>query len=193
MGIAALLLPPVVWTQGSLAAGVNATLPFAQPVHAGREDTTANQITPNGGFQFPSLSVPALERYLREHATGERWLLAVQSAGPAEELIIPSGLSVMAIGGFVGADPIQSAADLQQRVRNGEVRYFLLSVTPAGVIPDLFGDTDVISWIPRRCAAVPSQVWERGAMEDTAEPGTQAFPGGPTAADFQLFDCAGLG
>ena len=191
-GIVALLLAPMVWTQGSLAAGVNATLPFAQPVHAGREDTTANQITPNGGFQFPSLSVPALERYLREHLAGERWLLAVQSAGPAEEIIIPSGLPVMAIGGFTGSDPIASASDLQQRVRNGEVRYFLLSVTPAGVIPGLFGDTDVVSWIPRRCAALPSQVWERGAVEDTAEPGTQAFPGGPTAADFQLFDCAGI-
>jgi 4-amino-4-deoxy-L-arabinose transferase-like glycosyltransferase len=191
-GIAALLLPPLAWTQGSLAAGVNATLPFAQPIHAGRAGTIVNQITPNGGFQFPSLSVPALETFLREHAAGERWLLAVQSAAPAEEVIIPSGLPVMAIGGFIGSDPIESARDLQDRVRNGEVRYFLISVVPGGVVPGLFGDTDVVSWIPERCAEVPNQVWEGRSPEDTAEPGTQAFPGGPTAANFQLFDCAGL-
>ena len=191
-GICAVLAPPVVWTQGSLASGVNATLPFAQPVRAGGSGTTANQITPNGGFQFPSLSVPALARYLREHAAGERWFLAVQSAGPAEEVIIPTGLPVMAIGGFIGSDPIETVGQLQDRVRTGQVRYFLISVVPGGVVPGLFGDTKVVSWIPQRCAVVPEQVWEGRAPADTAPPGTQAFPGGPTAANFKLFDCGGF-
>ena len=191
-GMVALLIPPLAWTQGSLAAGVNATLPFAQPVHAGRLRATVNQITPNGGVQFPSLSVAALVRFLRANASGERWLLAVQSAAPAEEVIIPSGLPVMTIGGFIGSDPIESQAELQARIRDGQVRYFLLSVVPGGVVPALFGDTAVVSWIPGRCARVAAQVWEGSAAHDTAAPGTQAFPGGPTAANFQLFDCEGL-
>jgi 4-amino-4-deoxy-L-arabinose transferase-like glycosyltransferase len=189
----ALLLAPTMWTLGSLRAGVSGPLPFAQPERNTVSSSTGNQITPNGGFQFPSISVPSLTAYLREHRAGERWDLAVQSAGPAEELIISSGESVMAIGGFVGSDPIETAGRLRQRVRDGELRYFLLATrVGGGLIPGLFGLGDTTAWVGDRCPVVSTDVWEHGAVEDTAKPGTQAFPGGPTAAAFQLYDCKGF-
>ena len=191
--VAALLIAPIVWTVGSLRSGVNGPLPFAQPVRNRVSASTGNQITPNGGFQFPSISVASLVAYLEPHRAGERWDLAVQSAGPAEELIITSGQSVMAIGGFVGSDPIATADQLRAFVRNGELRYFLLSTgSGGGLIPGLLGLADNTTWVADGCRVVSSDVWEHGASQDTARPGTQAFPGGPTAAAFQLYDCRGF-
>ncbi|MCU1399826.1 MAG: glycosyltransferase family 39 protein [Acidimicrobiales bacterium] len=190
--VVAVLLAPAMWTQGSLQAGVSGPLPFAHPVRIPSGVPTANRITPNGGFEFPSISVPSLDTFLSEHNTGERWDVAVQSAGPAEELIISSGEPVMAIGGFVGSDPIQSEAQLQEKVRDRELRYFLISSSSRGLIAGLFGNLESVTWVVKRCAIVSSDVWEHHAKEDTAEPGTQAFPGGPTASTFTLFDCKGV-
>ncbi|MCU1391835.1 MAG: glycosyltransferase family 39 protein [Ilumatobacteraceae bacterium] len=186
---AAILLAPAVWTQGSLAAGVSGPLPFAAPVGLRRAATTANHITPNGGFQFPSFNVPSLVHYLRNHNGGERWDLAVESAGSAEELIISAGVSVMSIGGFIGSDPIQTLAQIQQRVKDGQLRYFLVSAEPRGLLPGLFDNLPAIGWVGRQCQVISSDVWEHGVDEDTAKPGTLAFPGGPTAARFSLYDC----
>ena len=188
--VAAVLLAPAMWTQGSLQAGVSGPLPYAQPLSIGAGVTTGNQITPNGGFQFPSISVPSLISFLRTHRDGERWAVAVESAAPAEEIIIASGEPVMAVGGFIGTDPIISSRGLQEKVRDGDVRYFFLS--PAGgLMPGLSRGADSLAWVTRACVTVPVAEWDGGAGEDTARPGTQAFPGGPTAAAFQLYDCKG--
>jgi 4-amino-4-deoxy-L-arabinose transferase-like glycosyltransferase len=189
--MAAILLAPAMWTQGSVQAGVSGPLPFAAPQPVDLSVLTGNGITPNGGLQFPSTSVPALIRYLRAHRGNERWMVAVQSAAPAEELIIPSGEPVMAVGGFVGSDPILTEQQLRQLVRDGGVRYFFMTVTAGGGIPGLFGNTAAVGWIPRLCTTIPVDVWQRGAGVNTAAPGTRAFPGGPTASTFTLYDCKG--
>lgn len=188
--IVAVLLAPAMWTQGSLQAGVSGPLPYAQPLSIGAGVTTANQITPNGGFQYPSISVPSLIEYLRAHRNGERWAVAVESAAPAEEIIIAGGDPVMAVGGFIGTDPIISSTGLRAKVRDGEVRYFLLP-PGGGLMPGLLRGVGSLSWVTRDCTVVPVADWEHGAGEDTAKPGTPAFPGGPTATAFQLYDCRG--
>ncbi len=187
----AMLLAPTMWTQGSLQAGVSGAVPFAHPLVAELIARTGNEITPNGGFEFPSISVPSLVAYLRAHRDGTRWAVAVQSAAPAEEIIIPSGEPVMAVGGFIGSDPIVTPDQLRQRVRDGEVRYFFLSATAGGLIPSLLRSDVPIAWVIKECAVVPVSDWGRNVVEDTARPGTQAFPGGPLAAAFQLYDCKG--
>ena len=58
-------------------------------------------------------------------------------------------------------------------------------------MPGLSRGADSLAWVTRVCVTVPVAEWEGGAGEDTARPGTQAFPGGPTAAAFQLYDCKG--
>lgn len=190
VAIAAVLLAPAMWTQGSLQAGVSGPLPYAQPLSIGAGVATANRITPNGGFQYPSISVPSLIDYLRAHRSGERWVVAVESAAPAEEIIIAGGDPVMAVGGFVGTDPIIGSTGLREKVRNGELRYFLLP-PDGGFMLGLSRGESSMAWVARDCAMVPTAGWERGAGEDTAKPGTPAFPGGPTATAFQLYDCKG--
>ena len=97
----------------------------------------------------------------------------------------------MAVGGFIGSDPIATSEQLRQKVRDGEVRYFFLSATAGGLIPSLLRSDVPVAWVIKECAVVPVSGWGRDVVEDTARPGTQAFPGGPMAAAFQLYDCKG--
>jgi hypothetical protein len=188
---AAMLLAPAVWTQGSVAAGFEGALPYAHPQITGVVAPTRNGIVPNGGFVFPSISVTALVAYLRANSDGERWAVAVPSAAAAEEVIITSGLSVMSIGGFLGTDPITSVAALQQRVRVGQLRYFLLSTTFAGLGFGGLETSEKTSWVAKTCLTVPAAQWQGGAPNDTAATGTNAFTGGPQAAGYNLYDCRG--
>ena len=188
---AALLLLPAIWVQGSLAAGVSGALPYANPKPTGSTAPTGNDITPNGGFQFPSISVRSLVAYLRTQQDHERWIVAVPSAAPAEEIIITSGESVMAIGGFIGSDPIVAVGELERLVHDGKLRFFLLSASPSGVgLLGIFA-TVKTSWVSAACRAVDRSDWQKSAVNDTAKPGVRAFVGGPTAAVFELYDCKG--
>jgi 4-amino-4-deoxy-L-arabinose transferase-like glycosyltransferase len=73
-------------------------------------------------------------RWLRENnAPGVRWHLATASAANGSPLVAGYGLSVMALGGFSGRDPILAPAEFGDLVARGEVRYvFAPNAAPAG-------------------------------------------------------------
>ena len=191
--VGAIVIAIRVWVRGAARRQVDRRTAIGLTIASVFAALLAPAMWTQGSLQFPSISVPSLVSYLRDHNHGERWDVAVESACPAEELIISSGEPVMAIGGFIGSDPIEPVGRLQQRVRDGEVRYFLMSAEPGGLIPALLGNVDSIAWIDQRCRVVPSDVWEHDSTEDTAKPGTRAFPGGPVASAFKLYDCTGAG
>ena len=64
--------------------------------------------------------------YLEKHQGTTRFLLAVNSSMQADPHIIRTGKAVMALGGFTGSDKILTRTQLQQLVKNGTVRYFLV-------------------------------------------------------------------
>lgn len=65
--------------------------------------------------------------YLEKNNTGEKYLFAVSSATSAQSYIIKTGKAVMAMGGFSGSDPILTVEKLEKLVKNGEVKYFMIS------------------------------------------------------------------
>jgi 4-amino-4-deoxy-L-arabinose transferase-like glycosyltransferase len=75
--------------------------------------------------------------WLEAHRHGATYLVAVDGATPAEDLIIASGQPVMAMGGFSGTDPAPTLAQFEQLVRAGAVRYVL--VPASGGRPGGFG------------------------------------------------------
>jgi 4-amino-4-deoxy-L-arabinose transferase-like glycosyltransferase len=118
-GLSALLLTPAAWALSETANPVlNSTLPQAGP-RAGAAATTFGSAASNGD--------PALARFLLDRRRGERWDLVVSSAQSASGLIADEGLSVMALGGFMGNDPSTSPAAFADRVAAGEVRFVLVS------------------------------------------------------------------
>ncbi|MBL8775152.1 MAG: glycosyltransferase family 39 protein [Acidimicrobiales bacterium] len=119
VGLAALLVSPAAWAVSETANPVlNSTLPQAGP----REGTA--------GSSFGSASSngdPELAAWLEAHTDGETWALVVGSAQTASGLIADQGVSVMALGGFMGTDQTLTVADFADLVDSGAVRYVLVS------------------------------------------------------------------
>ena len=122
-----LVLAPFAWTRASLAAGLNAGLPYANPDGASRRA---------GGPGSIGSVDSALVAYLKANRHGERFLVATSSAMSAEALVIETGQAVMALGGFSGRDPILTNDKLRTKITKGEVRFFTFG---AGGGPGGFG------------------------------------------------------
>jgi 4-amino-4-deoxy-L-arabinose transferase-like glycosyltransferase len=86
----------------------------------GRDGTSGG---PGGGEQVNA----QLLRYLEHHQGKAKYLVATTSAGSAESYILATGKPVMALGGFTGNDPILTVKQLAALVKQGTVRYFLVS------------------------------------------------------------------
>jgi 4-amino-4-deoxy-L-arabinose transferase-like glycosyltransferase len=123
----------------------------------GGGDTTANS---------------GLLSYLEKHQGTTKFLVATSNASTAESYILSTGKPVMAMGGFLGSDPILNAAKVANLVKNGTVRYFLLpsavgsggatfgfppTVRAGGFGGGRFGaNSGVTTWVQQHCTVVPS-------------------------------------
>ena len=115
--LAVLLFSPTAWGASETANTVmNATLPQAGP-RRGIASTTFGSALSNGD--------PALAQWLEEHGQGLTWQLVTSTAQQASGLMADQGLSVMAIGGFMGTDPSTNTRAIGRMIADGEIRYFL--------------------------------------------------------------------
>ncbi len=115
--VAAALVLPASWSLGEATAPVlNATLPQAGP-RTGTAGSTFGSASSNGD--------PALAAFLVDHRDGETWDLAVSSAQVGSGLMADQGLSVMALGGFMGTDRAATVESFAADVAAGRVRYVL--------------------------------------------------------------------
>src|SRR5579885_2713319 len=71
-----------------------------------------------------------LVSYLESHRGHARFLVATLTAMQAAPIILDTGQPVMALGGFMGRDPILTPNALAQEVERGQVRFFLLPANP---------------------------------------------------------------
>lgn len=58
-------------------------------------------------------------------ASGTKWSAIVSGASQAASLELASNTSVIALGGWNGADPYPTLAQFQDMVANGEIGYFV--------------------------------------------------------------------
>ena len=111
-------MTPAAWALSETSnATLNATLPQAGP----RVGSAAGTF---GGGQFAGSQNTSLADFLRAESTGERWDLVVSNAMSASNLIATDDISVMALGGFIGTDPVSTVASIADLVDKGEVRFF---------------------------------------------------------------------
>ncbi len=105
----------------------------------------------NGGESSSKNS--KLIKFLDSHISNEKYALVVSSSATAEDIIIESGKSVMALGGFSGSDKILSLSEFKQMVKKGEVRYVLTG----GMGKD---SQDIMNWIQKNGKAVSTTEWK---------------------------------
>jgi 4-amino-4-deoxy-L-arabinose transferase-like glycosyltransferase len=98
--------------------------------------------------------------YVSAHRDGASYLMAVTSWTEASPYILGTGQEVMPMGGFSGSVPEPTLARVQQLVRGGQLKFFLLSSSAAGGFGARAGGsataTAIEAWVKSACAVVPA-------------------------------------
>lgn len=95
--------------------------------------------------------------YLREHNTGETYLFATTDYNQAAPYIIDENEAVITLGGFSGSDPVYTPEKLEQLVKSGQVKYFMV-----GGMGGRGGSSDIGDWIKEHGTEIPTSEWKTG-------------------------------
>ncbi|HLY66542.1 MAG TPA: hypothetical protein VKU60_13490, partial [Chloroflexota bacterium] len=126
VGIAALLAPLATWGGISVFRQQNSADLSAGPSQGSFGRFQAGR-APRPGAGFDGQTSQALIDYLEANRGSTRYLVGVTNANAAAPIILATGQPVMALGGFIGRDPILSPDQLAAEVDAGTIRYFLVS------------------------------------------------------------------
>lgn len=103
-----------------------------------------------------------IDRYLIAHRNGAEFIAATDSWRTAQPYIMATGQAFMPMGGFEGSTPSPTLAQAQRLVRDGRLRYFLLTAegSPQGITA-LFGGgasatSAAVAWVKTACMEVPA-------------------------------------
>jgi 4-amino-4-deoxy-L-arabinose transferase-like glycosyltransferase len=94
----------------------------------------------------------ALISYLQKNQGTATWLVAVSSAQSASSIILQTGESVIAMGGFSGSDPAMTVAKLKQYIAEGKLKYVLVTSDNRG---DSTAST-ITTWLKSNATVVSS-------------------------------------
>ncbi|WML34807.1 glycosyltransferase family 39 protein [Clostridium sp. OS1-26] len=173
------LVTPLIGASTPISHKLSAVTPSA-----GLELLSSGQRNNFGGGSGPNNNNTKLIEFLKSHKTNEKYLLVVSSAGSAQDIIVNTGESVMALGGFSGSDKILTLDQFKELVKKGEVRYVL-----TGGMGGRGSDEDIMSWVQKNGTIVPESEW-KDSNEGTNKDSNlvrQNF-GGPGGNSGQLYD-----
>lgn len=168
-----LLLTPVYWSATPLLYGGNSVLPESGP---------QLKSPTNGGNMFSSEVDTGLLSYLRKHNTGEEYLFATLTTVTAAPYIIHENESVMAMGGFNGTDPIVTVSKLKKLVKEGKVKYFLLTGNNSG-------NSELVSWIKKNGKEISADKYSSSTgSSNSSLQGMRGGPGGESQQTLYLVE-----
>lgn len=144
----ALLIAPTVWAGIPVIQNSAAQLPSAGP----------SQVR---GFGGPPGGNPgnsgnaSLVHYLEANQGSATYLVAVPSSQSSDSLILATNKPVMALGGFMGSDPILTSDQFAKLVARGAVHFALVSTSGPGGGQQ----SGVVQWIEQHGTVVPTSQW----------------------------------
>jgi 4-amino-4-deoxy-L-arabinose transferase-like glycosyltransferase len=215
IGFAALLVGPVFWSLACLTRPLNATMPAGGPSRfAGRFPGRPGG-PPPFAFEARAERNSRLIAFLRANHHGERMFVAAPASMTVAPIIIETGEPAVALGGFMGGDPIVTREDFAHMVEEGQVRFVLIGgpggrfgrgrnrqpgpppalpggAAPPGGMPDPPATNEVMDWVRAHGKEVDRRLWQ---PEEPAE-GTDPDAGtdgrrfrGPWRGMERLYDC----
>ena len=121
-------------------------------------------------------SEKAIYDYVSAHRDGASYLFAVSSWETASPYIEATGQEVMPMGGFSGSVPEPTLAHVEQLVKSGQLKFFLLDGTGTGGGFGSRGGTGstvsaIESWVENTCSTVPASDYS-GTSTTTGTGGT---------------------
>jgi 4-amino-4-deoxy-L-arabinose transferase-like glycosyltransferase len=171
IGIFGLLIIPAVWSYTPNMSGYSAQMPSAGSssdnmstfmqngqVNRSNQDNlinqsgSANRLSGKYGLGSENNSDTKLIDFLVKNNTGEKFLVAVSNASAAEPIILATGKPVMAIGGFSGNDKTLTVAKLEQMVKAGEIKYYMVGGGMGG--GDANSSDNLTAWVEANGKAV---------------------------------------
>jgi 4-amino-4-deoxy-L-arabinose transferase-like glycosyltransferase len=120
-GLAVLFICPTVWAL-SPVLGSGRSVEANPDLFLGGD----NGMFGRGGGDFSGQNTSRLVDFLKAHRKGEKYLVAAQNSQAVAPIIIQTGEPAIALGGFMGGDPIVTAQGFAQMVKEGQIRYFLM-------------------------------------------------------------------
>ena len=179
-GLAGAVITPVAWSASVLdvryagsafdaSAGPSATGGVAMPggqATGGRGAAAAGFSGP-GGTVYTTLTADQrkLYDYVKAHQRGARYVLATDGWNAASPYILATGDTIMPMGGFSGSVPQPTLNAFESLVREGRLRYVLVSGgagafpgagTGAGSGTGSGSVTRIDSWVSGNCTEVPA-------------------------------------
>lgn len=125
----------------------------------------------NGG---ESQSSSKLVSFLLKNNTGEKWLIAVPDASEAESIILATGKPVMAIGGFSGNDNTLTVSKLEQLVKSGQLKYFMVGGKGGNT------SNAVTAWVKANGTVVSSSEYSDTKSDQSTTTSSNRMEGGST-------------
>ena len=172
------LITPEVWSGTTMFYTMSGTFPSAGIELASSNGMLGGKGTNNSGND----EAAKLIAYLKKNTTNEKYLAAVQSSNSyASDIIINYGESVMTLGGFSGSDNILTLAQFKKLVKDGTVRYAIVSGgNGAG------GNSEITNWITKNGKAVSESEWSGNVVSNVS--GKNQFGG----SSVSLYDLKGI-
>jgi 4-amino-4-deoxy-L-arabinose transferase-like glycosyltransferase len=173
LALVALLVTPTAWALSTVLVRPNVAAPAADIAvfagHDGSDEVPAAR---------PRRSASRMLEFLAAERRGERFLLAVPNAMQASPIIVRTGATVMAMGGYLGRDPILAPADLERMVDRGELRFVVLGGV-AIVPPDSARERALAAWVRAHGQRVDATLWREPADAASAPARRWPWPSSP--------------
>lgn len=181
-GFVVMLIGPIYWAFTPITYGGNSMIPaagptgsnsmfggagMAMPMGNGAGDTEMPTMGGRGGMSNRNEEVDTTTlNYLKEHNTGETYLFATTDYNQAAPYIIDEKASVITLGGFSGSDPVYTTEELEQLVKSGQVKYFMV-----GGMGGRGGNSDISDWIKEHGTEIPTSEWQTGTDSGSTDNG----------------------
>ena len=162
--IGALLVAPILTT----ASGVLRRPNIAAPV-ANMTALLAPSDTERATLRTSRLEAARqkLTGYLIAHREAAKFLVAVPNANVAAPLIISTGLPVMAIGGYLGDDPILTPSDVERLASDRQLRFVMLGGFTLAPAKQAAALDPIARWVRANGRPVDPKLWRLSASAGT--------------------------
>lgn len=152
LALIGILITPAIGASAAITHSVNSTIPSGGlELLSNNSSKSGNSMMRSGGESGENNQ--KLIKFLDKNVKTEKYALVVSSANNAGSIIIESGKSIMALGGFSGSDSIISLSKFKQLVKKGEVRYVLTGGMGRN-------SDDIMSWVEKNGKVVSESEWK---------------------------------
>jgi hypothetical protein len=108
-----------------------------------------------------------LTNYLTANREAAKFLVAVPNANVAAPLVIQTGLPVMAIGGYLGDDPILTPSDVERLAADRQLRFVMLGGFTLAPAKQAAALDPIARWVRANGRPVDPKLWRLSASAST--------------------------